>query len=127
MRSLPLEVTTACNFSCLHCSREKNAPRREMALPFFQGLLDEGKKLGIDAISITGGEPLLRRTFILAHPLILRHSRASLFRRAAMCSWVRQPVFHGSCAGRTLPPIPLDARFPFVLHKYRNTVRWPAW
>jgi MoaA/NifB/PqqE/SkfB family radical SAM enzyme len=59
MRSLPLEVTTACNFSCLHCSREKNTSRREMALPFFQRLLDEGKKLGIDSVSITGGEPLL--------------------------------------------------------------------
>lgn len=30
-----------------------------MALPFFQCILDEGKKLGIEAISITGGEPLL--------------------------------------------------------------------
>lgn len=38
-----------------------------MALPFFQGLLDEGKKLGIDAISITGGEPLLWSHFSEAY------------------------------------------------------------
>jgi len=59
LRALPLEVTTRCNFSCLHCGREKDVPRRQMSLPLFRRLLDEGRELGLRAVSLTGGEPLL--------------------------------------------------------------------
>lgn len=34
-------------------------PRHEMGLPLFRRLLDEGRGLGIQAVSLTGGEPLL--------------------------------------------------------------------
>jgi MoaA/NifB/PqqE/SkfB family radical SAM enzyme len=59
LRALLLEVTTSCNFSCLHCGREKAVPRRQMGLPLFRRLLHEGRQLGIRSVSLTGGEPLL--------------------------------------------------------------------
>ena len=69
MRALPLEVTTHCNFSCLHCGREKDAPRREMGLPLFRRLLGEAAELGIVSVSLTGGEPLLWSHFAEAFAL----------------------------------------------------------
>ncbi|MEN9355317.1 MAG: 3,8-cyclase MoaA [Fibrobacterota bacterium] len=64
LRKLRVSITQACNYRCLYCM----AP--DHANPVEDGLLSPGEigalvgslvELGVDAVRLTGGEPLLRR------------------------------------------------------------------
>ncbi len=65
LRKLRISVTDRCNLRCAYCMPEENytwLPRREI-LDFeeIRRLAGVFRSLGIDAIRLTGGEPLLRR------------------------------------------------------------------
>lgn len=58
-------ITGKCNYNCLHCfNAADNAPlQSEWTLPEAEKLLDEARDCGINAFTITGGEPMLHKNF----------------------------------------------------------------
>lgn len=60
-----LEITERCNYSCLHCfnAQGNERGRRELSLSQVDDLLDGAQAAGVNAVLITGGEPLLHRNF----------------------------------------------------------------
>ena len=63
--ALNLMLTGKCNYNCLHCfNAADNAPlMSEFTFEEALSLLDEAKLCGINAFTITGGEPMLHRNF----------------------------------------------------------------
>lgn len=63
--ALNLMLTGKCNYNCLHCfNAADNAPlMSEFSFEEALSLLDEAKLCGINAFTITGGEPMLHRNF----------------------------------------------------------------
>ena len=60
-------VTKACNLRCLHCHVEaRDAMANELNLKEAMHAIDEMALLGTEALIFSGGEPLLRKDFILA-------------------------------------------------------------
>ncbi len=64
-----VEITAQCNISCVHCYRVV-AEGDELSLDEVRGLLDDLARMGSMELTLTGGEPLLRRDF----PDILRYA-----------------------------------------------------
>ena len=59
-------VTKACNLRCLHCHANARDPfPKELTLKEATQAIDELACLGTEAIMFTGGEPLLRKKFVL--------------------------------------------------------------
>jgi radical SAM protein with 4Fe4S-binding SPASM domain len=59
-------VTKACNLRCLHCHAEaRDAMANELSLKEAMQAIDEMANLGTEALIFSGGEPLLRKDFIL--------------------------------------------------------------
>ena len=59
-------VTKACNLRCLHCHAEaRDAMADELDLKEAMHAIDEMVNLGTEALIFSGGEPLLRKEFIL--------------------------------------------------------------
>ncbi len=58
-------ITGKCNYNCLHCfNAADNAPlMSEFTLEEAEKLLDEAQECGINAFTITGGEPMCHRNF----------------------------------------------------------------
>lgn len=58
-------ITGRCNYNCLHCfNAADNAPlMSEWSPEEAQKLLDEAEKCGINAFTITGGEPMCHKGF----------------------------------------------------------------
>ena len=58
-------ITGKCNYNCLHCFNAKdNAPlQSEWTLAEANALLDEAQRSGINAILLTGGEPMAHKHF----------------------------------------------------------------
>jgi len=60
-------VTKACNLRCLHCHVEaREAMANELNLKDAMHAIDEMANLGTEALIFSGGEPLLRKDFVLA-------------------------------------------------------------
>jgi radical SAM protein with 4Fe4S-binding SPASM domain len=60
-------VTKACNLRCLHCHVEaRDAMANELNLKEAMQAIDEMALLGTEALIFSGGEPLLRKDFILS-------------------------------------------------------------
>ncbi len=56
------EVTWACNMRCIHCGTSAGKAREdELTTDEALALIDELKDLGCEAITISGGEPMLRK------------------------------------------------------------------
>ncbi len=59
-------ITKACNLRCLHCHVSAREPMpNEMNLQEAMQAIDEMADLGTRAIIFSGGEPLLRKDFVL--------------------------------------------------------------
>jgi MoaA/NifB/PqqE/SkfB family radical SAM enzyme len=56
------ELTNHCNLKCVHCYLADD-PRRELTTLEIKGIIDQLFDLGCMFITLTGGEPLLRRDF----------------------------------------------------------------
>lgn len=61
LKRIQLELLLNCNLRCLHCYSE-SGPGKDKGLSFNQicQLVDEAHSMGVIAIDLTGGEPLLR-------------------------------------------------------------------
>ena len=61
-----LMITGKCNLNCLHCFNAKdNAPlNTELSYEDVINILDQAREIGIQAFTITGGEPLVRPRFL---------------------------------------------------------------
>lgn len=70
---LIVQLTDACNASCPQCGMRRNAPFRRslLLLDRCRSIIDHAADSGIQALSITGGEPLLYRTELLT---LLNHA-----------------------------------------------------
>ena len=62
---LSLEITGRCNYNCLHCfnAADNHQLQSELSVDQIRSLLDEAAAAGIQAVLITGGEPMLHRGF----------------------------------------------------------------
>ena len=60
-----LEITARCNYNCIHCFNASDNARLHDELSFEQveRLLDEAAEAGVQAVLITGGEPLMHPRF----------------------------------------------------------------
>ena len=58
-------ITGKCNYNCLHCFNAKdNAPlQSEWSLEEAKKLMDEAQRCGINGFTITGGEPMVHKSF----------------------------------------------------------------
>ena len=58
-------ITGKCNYNCLHCfNAADNAPSMsEWTLDEAKSLFEQAQKCGLNAITITGGEPMLHKHF----------------------------------------------------------------
>ena len=78
--SLSWMITGKCNFNCLHCfNAADNAPlMSEFSWEEAEKLIEEAEKCGINAFTLTGGEPMLHKHFfdivesIYAHGMYVR-------------------------------------------------------
>ena len=61
-----LMITGKCNLNCLHCFNAKdNAPlNSELTYEQIINVLDQANEIGVHAFTITGGEPLVHRSFL---------------------------------------------------------------
>lgn len=63
--AINFEITEKCNCNCLHCfNAADNAPSAcEWSLEDAKRLIGQAQKCGVNAFTITGGEPMLHRNF----------------------------------------------------------------
>ena len=60
-----LEITNKCNLRCVHCYTKSGEKRpKELTFKELKRLIDELANLGVAEISLSGGEPLLRKDFV---------------------------------------------------------------
>jgi radical SAM protein with 4Fe4S-binding SPASM domain len=63
--SVFLEVTNACNSSCIHCrTRVGNPLRNELSTVELFNIMDTVRHMGTKFLTFTGGEPLLRQDIL---------------------------------------------------------------
>ncbi|MBO5715740.1 MAG: radical SAM protein, partial [Clostridia bacterium] len=64
--AMNLMITGKCNYNCLHCfNASDNSPlMAEFSLEEAEKLLDEAQMCGINAFTITGGEPMCHKDFL---------------------------------------------------------------
>jgi MoaA/NifB/PqqE/SkfB family radical SAM enzyme len=62
-----IQITNYCNASCPQCGMRKEAaiPRFQLRESQIKDILDQCVKNGVDAVSLTGGEPFINITLIL--------------------------------------------------------------
>ena len=62
---LELEITRRCNLRCLHCyAHAGSESANELSRAEIRGFLDQARALGIDELSLTGGEATLHPDFV---------------------------------------------------------------
>ncbi len=63
--AMNLMITGKCNYNCIHCfNAADNAPlMSEWTMDEMNSLLDQSRDCGINAFTITGGEPMLHKNF----------------------------------------------------------------
>ncbi|MGB9606946.1 MAG: PqqD family peptide modification chaperone, partial [bacterium] len=59
-RAIYWEITKRCNLKCKHCYASSSLLGRELDLKEIERILKESKELGVDSVTLTGGEPLIR-------------------------------------------------------------------
>jgi radical SAM protein with 4Fe4S-binding SPASM domain len=63
---IEIDLTDACNFSCIHCSRNSGPKRNrsnELKFEELKRIISEGAKLGTESLQLMGGEPLIYKNF----------------------------------------------------------------
>ncbi len=58
-----LEITTKCNFRCVHCYYSRRLNRKDMIYSEICSVLDQLAEIGCLFLDISGGEPLVRADF----------------------------------------------------------------
>ncbi len=57
LKHLDIEITKSCNLHCLHCSAD-GGNEGELSTEEIIRVLEQAKKMGVEKIGLTGGEPL---------------------------------------------------------------------
>jgi radical SAM protein with 4Fe4S-binding SPASM domain len=69
-----ISLTNKCNLKCKFCyANSSQKETQELSYPFIKKLFPELKKLGIQIIALTGGEPLLHKDFFRIAKLAHKH------------------------------------------------------
>jgi radical SAM protein with 4Fe4S-binding SPASM domain len=93
------EITTACNFRCLHCEVAAGARRGdELSTDEALSVCDALADLGCEQCNVSGGEPLLRRDWPqICQRLAARGIRVSLISNGSLvdADLVRRAADHG--------------------------------
>jgi MoaA/NifB/PqqE/SkfB family radical SAM enzyme len=66
LQSLQIELTARCNERCVHCSISHESKTRDMDTALLFSLLDQCSGMGVEQITISGGEPMLPPHFLEA-------------------------------------------------------------
>lgn len=63
--NIDLQLTNKCNFNCIYCSANsgKNA-QNELNINEIKNFIDTCKAMNVKSITLTGGEPLLKKNFL---------------------------------------------------------------
>lgn len=64
LRSIHIEITSACNEHCLHCYIPDKHREKIMSSDLFYKIIQEGRAMNIVNITISGGEPLIHPQFL---------------------------------------------------------------
>lgn len=109
-----LELTARCNERCLHCYAE-SAPDRTETLPERTVLevLDAAARLGFRAVQLTGGDPLVADTCLLA----AEHARALRFEAVEV--YTNGVALRGATFDRLRA---LEVAFAFSFYSHRPEV-----
>ena len=87
---MDLELTARCNNNCTHCyinlpEKDKNAKDLELSFDKICALIDEAQVLGVLWVTLSGGEPLLRKDFIKIYRYLKEKGMlVSVFTNAAL-------------------------------------------
>ena len=61
---ISIDLTSKCNAHCIHCSRDANKVAAEIDREALNSVLQQGSKLGVNSLSLMGGEPTIYPDFI---------------------------------------------------------------
>lgn len=64
LRSVHIEVSSACNERCVHCYIPHDCKTSFIDPKLFYRVLEEGRRLNIIHVTLSGGEPLLHKDFV---------------------------------------------------------------
>lgn len=65
IRSIYLNITTACNLRCHHCFIEAGLPQqKELSVGEIENILDDAAQIGTKKVIFTGGEPTIHPDFV---------------------------------------------------------------
>ena len=71
---LIFELTNLCNFSCVHCIRDEEGPKRYLPVEVLERVLQEAKAYRhITHVAFTGGEPTLHPRFMEIVERVVAH------------------------------------------------------
>lgn len=64
LRSIHIEIASACNERCVHCYIPHKYKTDVIDSDLFYRIIEEGRKMNIIHVTLSGGEPLLHKDFI---------------------------------------------------------------
>lgn len=64
LRSIHIEIASACNERCVHCYIPHKYKTSVMDSALFYKIIEEGRKMNIIHVTLSGGEPLLHKDII---------------------------------------------------------------
>lgn len=64
LRSIHIEIASACNERCVHCYIPHKYKTKVMDSDLFYRIIEEGRKMNIIHVTLSGGEPLLHKDII---------------------------------------------------------------
>ena len=64
LRSIHIEIASACNERCIHCYIPHEYKNQTMDPDLFFRIVEEGRKMNIIHVTLSGGEPLMHRDII---------------------------------------------------------------
>ena len=64
LRSIHIEIASRCNERCVHCYIPHEEKNSYIESKLFYRILEEGRKLNIINVTLSGGEPLMHKDFL---------------------------------------------------------------
>lgn len=64
LRSIHIEIADACNERCIHCYIPNECKNNVIDSALFYRIIEEGRKMNIIHVTLSGGEPLLHKDII---------------------------------------------------------------
>lgn len=64
LRSIHFDITSICNERCVHCYIPHESKNKAIDPELFYRVLEEGRKMNIIHVSLSGGEPLLHKDIV---------------------------------------------------------------